>query len=325
MASSLFEAKTKEDVRIALEFGCDIEKIENNKTALGKACLDGNEEVVRELLEQGADPQNLGMLSLTPIQTAARNGYADIVQLLIDYGVSPNNEEDTNFCWCTPFNLAAARGYVDVINVLIAAGADINLQIGGYVTPLMIAAYTGQIDVVLLLLEKQECDINLENRYGETAIFFAADHGHADIINHLIVNGAKYDKIAEFGNTPLMYGCNKGHLDVVKALVAAGCDLNIENDSNKTAINLAEINGHYEIVEFLVENGAERPKYKWGLYCKSIWKIHNIEERLEGQRSYPPVLYTVQKITHHPRHQIPTPAITPSDSKSFNSNKTNEV
>ena len=74
-------------------------------------------------------------MKLGPIQIAAKNGYVDIVERLLEAGVNVNND-----FWGTPLYYASIKGNIDVIDFLLLRGAYIDFQsFGG--TALMGACY----------------------------------------------------------------------------------------------------------------------------------------------------------------------------------------
>jgi ankyrin repeat protein len=59
-----------------------------------------------------------------------------------------------------------------------------------------------------------------------TALLWAADMGHLDVIQLLIETGADANLRDENGLTALLWASDRGHVDCVKALVRGGADLN---------------------------------------------------------------------------------------------------
>jgi ankyrin repeat protein len=82
-------------------------------------------EVVRMLLEAGADPNASESHSTggTPIQWAMNDRKTDteIIRLLIDYGANVNAR---NWLGETPLYLAARHRRIDLVRLLLSAGAD---------------------------------------------------------------------------------------------------------------------------------------------------------------------------------------------------------
>jgi hypothetical protein len=92
-------------------------------TGLGLACFFGHLELVRRLLDQGADPNlasNNG-LRVAPLHSAVSTGSAAIVELLISRGARTGAAEASGY---TPLHTAAGHGNQTIIDLLLAAGAD---------------------------------------------------------------------------------------------------------------------------------------------------------------------------------------------------------
>ena len=65
--------------------------------------------------------------------------------------------------------------------------------------------------------------VDAPNRYGATALFFAADRGHLDVVRALVGAGASLAVSARFYQmTPLSRAAGSGHRDVVLHLLAEG-------------------------------------------------------------------------------------------------------
>ena len=87
-------------------------------TALHDAVWSGRVELVRLLLDHGADPNIPHAEGLsTPLHYAAIKGNAAIAAILIDHGADINAADRSG---STALHLAAARGYADVVKLLIA-------------------------------------------------------------------------------------------------------------------------------------------------------------------------------------------------------------
>ena len=78
----------------------------------------------------------------TPLMEAASGGYADIVKLLIDHGANVNAKSSVGN---TALTYACCGGYEDVVKILLDAGADVEHQNENGHTPLMEAASCGHV------------------------------------------------------------------------------------------------------------------------------------------------------------------------------------
>jgi ankyrin repeat protein len=83
-----------------------------------------HDEIVRLLLNHGADANHPDYLGWTPVHHASRMGYYDIIQLLLDHGADTNRPEDHGL---TPLHLASKEGHNDIVQLLLNHG-DANLR-----------------------------------------------------------------------------------------------------------------------------------------------------------------------------------------------------
>ena len=88
---------------------------------------------------------------------------------------------------------------------------------------------------------------------GGSALFWAAEKGHLDIVKYLV--GAGVNVHASNGDA-LAFAAYQGHLEIVKFLVESGAKLYTRNDPS---LHRAVQNGRVEIIEYLVELGARIP------------------------------------------------------------------
>ena len=80
----------------------------------------GDTALVEELLKEGADP-NTTSGGASPLVFAAEEGHIDIVRLLLQAGANINEGDNGNI---TPLICASTRGYAPIVRLLLDAGAD---------------------------------------------------------------------------------------------------------------------------------------------------------------------------------------------------------
>ncbi len=84
------------------------------------------------------------------------------------------------------------------------------------------AARKGDLQAIKDAL-KQGADVNAKTPYGVTALHFAADKGHAEVVKLLLENKAKVnEKDTFYGTTPITWASSHNHVAVVEALLGAG-------------------------------------------------------------------------------------------------------
>ena len=164
----------------------------------------GKLELVRSLLEHGADP------------------HARLTKLPPSYGFSSQRFK-VSLIGATPFLLAAMDANVEVMAALDEARADVYEGTDENTTPLMVAAGLGQVpaetrvtatqsfDAVEYLLERGAY-VNAVNVRGRTALHGAA-HIRSDAIVQLLADHEASLNVAdEKGITPLMIAEGGGHV-----------------------------------------------------------------------------------------------------------------
>jgi len=140
--------------------------------------------------------------------------------------------------------------------LLSSAGAPSAKATPHDVTPLMTAAYNGEMEAAEALLA-DGVDPNAKDDDRRTALMFAAAKGHTGIVN-LLLNYRADPNLRElaYGRTALMGAAHKGHLDTVEALLAGDADANAKDNDHMTAMDLAKEAEHSEIVQMLKDAGA---------------------------------------------------------------------
>ena len=186
----------------------------------------GQYNIVKKELKR-ADPNEVRTNGYTPLHFAAYAGHTDVVRLLLDGGANPNiiaMTEDS----VTPLFLAAQKGHTAVVRLLLAHNADpnaISYPLAGdtkkktKTTPCYVAAGNGHEAVVRLLLA-HNADPNAKTNNGATPCVVAAQNGHAAVVNALLAGGADPKIAMNDKSTPLMMARDRYHRDVVNLLEA---------------------------------------------------------------------------------------------------------
>ena len=188
--------------RMLIEHGADINvRTQQGRTALMAAAKrNGNADLVRLLLEKGADVKTPGDTTLIP---TAQSGDVEIMRLLIEGGadvncISPRLGE-------TPLMYAAASDNVEAVRLLLAKGANPNAAlknmtrvIGGSIldggvgkqTPLMWAAPTGSPELIRALIDAG-ANVNAQDIQGMSPLMLAVASENQDLAVVRVCNRAR--------------------------------------------------------------------------------------------------------------------------------------
>ncbi|NIM52206.1 MAG: hypothetical protein GTN78_20895 [Gemmatimonadales bacterium] len=154
---------------------------------LGFAVDAGNAEMVRFLLERGADVNAETRYPLSPLANASLGGKTEIVTLLLAAGADVDAGGSYGY---EPILLAVLRGHADVVRALLAHGAAVDRVEAWSGRPLLhTAAVHGSVDIVTQLLERGAA-VDDEDRSGRTPLDYANQYGHRQVANILVGRGA---------------------------------------------------------------------------------------------------------------------------------------
>ncbi|XP_064389177.1 uncharacterized protein LOC135337211 [Halichondria panicea] len=160
---------------------------------LHTACRNGHLEIVKALVEAGADTEKWNDWGMSPVGCAAMKGHKEVLVYLIrDCKCSAYTRDQNND---TPLHDACQYGHLGVVQYLVEeAHCDINLRNNFNQTVLHTACHylliidtiwtlSGKLAVVKYLVEKANCDINATDKRGKTPLDLAS--GYEDIVDYL--------------------------------------------------------------------------------------------------------------------------------------------
>ena len=208
------------------------------------AAVDGNLERVRALLDDGA---NVNMKNdangRTALYMASSQGHADVVAALLNApGINVNQTDKHGQ---TALIAASMQGNPAIVKMLLdVPGIKVKVSDLGGNTALTWARRYDRPAIVAMLEAANE-------------FFEAANDGNLARVRALLwVCGANVNMVDKFGNTALMKASLNGRDKVVKMLLDGGADVNVMNNNRRTALMLASREGHADIVALLREAGA---------------------------------------------------------------------
>jgi ankyrin repeat protein len=192
-------------------------------------------------------------LECTPLHWAAWSNKQQIIKLLINSGANIEEKDKLNE---TAFYLAAFNGQKEAIKCLLQFSADMEVRSISTNAAIHMASYFEYTDVIDIMLN-YGIDINIQtdNRLN-TALHVAAWHGKLKSAKYLLLRGANVNAKQVKGGIPLHRAALNGQVDMVDLLLKAGADINCLDKLNRSPIYCAQKNKHKEVEKLLKDNGA---------------------------------------------------------------------
>ncbi len=284
-------------VRAALAAGADVDRTRERitgwqvgeplrrvETALYMAARGGHTEIVRTLLEAGADPDigctGGGTALITVAGNNLRRDRTEIIRILLDAGADPitPRSRGSNALEC-----AIVRGEYESVRLLLSASRAAGLpaeaesrllsearfrqddlqhlviqllKIDDTESAVHRAARAGTASDLPELLESG-ADPDSQNDDGWTPLHWAASmEGDAPRTRVLLDAGANPNAVSDAGFTPLMAATQTGDLARVRMLLEAGADPNAVDKDGRSALHLAAWRAGEDMIRLLLEAGA---------------------------------------------------------------------
>ena len=205
----------------------------------------------------------------TPLIEACRNGNERIIRLLVESGADVNKAD--NWTGKTPLIMVLGmyndQNRFSLAMYLIENGADIHMVQSGsnnnhavVATPfsnaLIISEAADEKSVeeaedFFLYLIQHNVDITI---YGslESTLTYASRYSSPFIVRYLIENGyCDIDGYDDLGNTALLAATKYEKIDILRVLIELGADKSLADENGKTAYDYAIETENQEIIDLL--------------------------------------------------------------------------
>ncbi|KFP83452.1 Protein phosphatase 1 regulatory subunit 12B, partial [Acanthisitta chloris] len=197
----------------------------------------------------------------------------DMVKFLVDNGANVNQQDNEGW---TPLHAVASCGYLNIAEYLISHGANVAAVNSEGEVPSDIAEEAAMKDLLLEQVKKQGVDLELSRkeeeqqmlqdarqwlnsgriedvkqpRTGATALHVAAAKGYSEVMRLLIQAGFNLNVQDNDGWTPLHAAAHWGVKEACSILAEALCDMDIRNKLGQTPFDVAD-EGLVEHLEML--------------------------------------------------------------------------
>ena len=276
-------------INVFIDAGANVNAFgDHGYTVLRTALATGSEEILRVLLDAGADPIIGTENRSTIIHEVAWVGRLDTLQLFLD----EYTEHGTVNQFDNPLlGSAIAQENIEMIEYLIALGADLHARYPDG-TPILALSFLGDEDKTLKLLLELGADVNARDESGGPAwwLLFTQTADYSGRLQILLDGGADPNACDTDGNPMLLHALAPRHIESLSMLIRAGgdpnaidaagnpvlasaiywegleivsrlvegrADVNARDSEGRTMLERAQELGNPEIVQYLIDAGAE--------------------------------------------------------------------
>uniref|UniRef100_A0A096MVV5 Ankyrin 2 n=1 Tax=Papio anubis TaxID=9555 RepID=A0A096MVV5_PAPAN len=229
---------------------------EDGFTPLAVALQQGHNQAVAILLENDTK----GKVRLPALHIAARKDDTKSAALLLqnDHNADVQSKmmvNRTTESGFTPLHIAAHYGNVNVATLLLNRGAAVDFTARNGITPLHVASKRGNTNMVKLLLDRGG-QIDAKTRDGLTPLHCAARSGHDQVVELLLERGAPLLARTKNGLSPLHMAAQGDHVECVKHLLQHKAPVDDVTLDYLTALHVAAHCGHYRVTKLLLDKRA---------------------------------------------------------------------
>ncbi|OCT76164.1 hypothetical protein XELAEV_18031356mg [Xenopus laevis] len=228
-------------VRLLLDWGADVNyRVKTTGwNPLMLSALHGRVSVAQQLVDRGADPDQVNILDKTPFEIALNFKHKDMKDYLDSITkIRPKTDEEKK----RPDVFHAVKmGNVQLVKLIVDEDpSQVNAVNADGASPLMIAAVTGKLELVELLVDKN-ADINKQDSvHAWTALMQATYHGNKDVVIFLLNQGADVTLRAKNGYTAfdLVMLLNDPDTELVRLLASFCLQMDKEKSKQKSKSQL---------------------------------------------------------------------------------------
>ena len=156
----------------------------NERTAFMLACYYGEKNILKTLMDHGANVNHVDVDGQTALMICVKNGFFDCAKLLVDNNADVNLT--TQNTGANALIVAACYDNLPCLKLLLNAGTPIDFVAGGLeLTAAMFAAQTGSF-LCFKELAEHGADLSVKRAEKDTALSLAVQEGSYDIAKYIL-------------------------------------------------------------------------------------------------------------------------------------------
>jgi len=271
-------------VKVLLEYGAQPNDDRYEYTLLSVAAKNSDVPTARLLLAAGASDAS------SVLFTAVRNRDSQMIKLLLDHGADPDIIVHRGF---SPVLNAVQAGCVECVRLLVGAGGKALGHTDKGETVLVLAIKQGQKEIIDILsasatppgsakdlfyaVNHQDLQLletllalgvspDTRDDDGDTVLLYLSTRSQyrrqvpeVDVATArvMIAHGADINASGKYGETPLYRAAKTGAVEMALLLIEKGADINAATDNGWTPLKVSLMEGYQEISSALIDAGAD--------------------------------------------------------------------
>jgi ankyrin repeat protein len=230
-----------EVIRYLVESGADVSYVDPNGYSVLLCAVfrrfaerhDAPSDYLEYLVAAGAPLDAESKYGETLVSVCSNRGRFKLLKFFLDAGADPRPLE-----W-TPLFHAVAYGSLTNVVMALEEGESVSAIDHWERTPFLLSVHAGRPNVAELLLARGS-DCGAKGRCGMTALAYTLDRDDAEMLAWLVERGCDVEGVDEFGEHPLSLAVRVGAINCVRALLRAGASVERRDVSGDSVIKSAD-------------------------------------------------------------------------------------
>eukprot|EP01025_Chloroclados_australasicus_P022983 TRINITY_DN2349_c1_g1_i10.p2 TRINITY_DN2349_c1_g1~~TRINITY_DN2349_c1_g1_i10.p2 ORF type:complete len:289 (-),score=22.34 TRINITY_DN2349_c1_g1_i10:770-1636(-) len=236
-------------------------------TPLHLACERGDTNIVRVLLEQGAQWGATNSFGAAPIHLVAwSDKWNSVLVQLLENGADVNQRtisaelQQAAVPCLTPLHLAVSYEALSNVNTLLRYGADVNSQdntgstVLHYAVGKNLTQHPKNVSPLTQMLLNHKANVNLQNNVHKSPFWYSISSGHEALVSSFLQYNADLQQKDEKGRSVLHLAVLQGNWRIVDKLLKLGIESNVQDNEGNSPLQLAKSEGFVKIQNLLVQH-----------------------------------------------------------------------
>ncbi|KAB7505729.1 Serine/threonine-protein kinase TNNI3K [Armadillidium nasatum] len=186
----------------------------------------------------------------------------DLAQLLLCKGADPAIISKNGF---SPLHLACYKGDIELVSLFLDHCSHLDHTGAGSVTALHLACLAGHLEVTQILAQRG-ANIEARDAVSFSPLHIACLFGNEGVVEYLLAHGVDVNITGSVGDRPLHLACFGGYPRIVQLLLNKGARVKAWDEEGNTPLHYCARGGHNDILNLLLQ-----PQFKSDVHIGNIY------------------------------------------------------